>query len=66
MLYYDPPLAEHLRVAWEQRSGLIYHPWADVMSIIGVLDNFRARKASSTTLNAIEDTLARAVASLTN
>ena len=64
MLYYDPPLAEELRRGWEQRSGKSYDPWADVMSIVGVLDSLRTPKSLSKRLSAIEDTLARAVADL--
>jgi aminoglycoside phosphotransferase (APT) family kinase protein len=64
MLYYDAALADELRQAWEQRSGRAFDPWADVMSIIGVLDHLRAPKEPSKSRLAIEDALARAVAEL--
>ena len=62
MLYYDPQLAHDLRRAWEERSGRPYNPWADIMSIIGVLDNIRSPKNPNKTRLAIEETLAQAVA----
>jgi aminoglycoside phosphotransferase (APT) family kinase protein len=64
MLYYDASLADELKRAWEQRSGRPFDPWADVMSIIGVLDNLRAAKNPSRSRLAIEDALARAVSEL--
>jgi aminoglycoside phosphotransferase (APT) family kinase protein len=63
-LYYDDGLAGQLRSAWEDRSGRPYDPWADVMSIIGSLDNMRSPKNASKSRLAIEDTLAQAVADL--
>ena len=64
MLYYDAALADELRRAWEQRSGRAFDPWADVMSIIGVLDHLRTPEEPSKSRLAIEDALARAVAAL--
>jgi aminoglycoside phosphotransferase (APT) family kinase protein len=64
MLYYDPPLADELRRAWEDRTGHIYDPWADIMSIIGVLDNIRTRKIATRTRLALEGTLAQALSDL--
>jgi aminoglycoside phosphotransferase (APT) family kinase protein len=64
LLYYDDGLADQLRRAWEHRSGRPYDPWADVMSIIGTLDNMRTPKNPSKSRLAIEDTLAQAVADL--
>jgi aminoglycoside phosphotransferase (APT) family kinase protein len=64
MLYYDAALADELRQAWEQRSGRGFDPWADIMSIIGVLDHLRKPKEPSKSRLAIEDALARAVAAL--
>jgi aminoglycoside phosphotransferase (APT) family kinase protein len=63
-LYYDDGLADQLRSAWEHHSGRPYDPWADVMSIIGTLDNMRTPKNPSKSRLAIEDTLAQAVADL--
>jgi aminoglycoside phosphotransferase (APT) family kinase protein len=64
MLYYDASLADELRRAWEERSARRFDPWADVMSIIGALDNMRTPKDGSKSRLAIEDALARAVADL--
>ena len=58
-------LAERTTSAWEQRAGRPYDPWADVMSIVGVLDGFRSRKDASSALIDVEATLASAVAALT-
>ena len=66
MLYYDALLADELRRIWEQRSGRKFDPWADVMSIIGVLDSLRRPRSPSRSRLMIEDTLARAVAQLSN
>ena len=64
MLYYDSALADELRRAREQPSGHQFNPWADIMSIIGVLDNLRPTKRPSKALLAIEDALAQAIAQL--
>jgi len=63
-IYYDHGLADQLRNAWEDRRGRPYDPWADVMSIIGTLDNIRTPKNPSKSRLAIEDILAQAVAHL--
>ena len=47
---------------WEHVAGAVYHPWADVVTIIGFLDDLRDDWGSERLL--IEDMLARAVAEL--
>jgi aminoglycoside phosphotransferase (APT) family kinase protein len=64
LLLYDAPLAEALRRAWERRSGTTYHPWADVMSIVGYLDNLRDRPPDSSARHAVETALVHAVGAL--
>lgn len=64
-LYYAPSLADRLRVAWEDTTGLTYDPWADVVCIIGALDSLRDHPPSSAARAAIESTLTRAVSDLT-
>jgi len=64
LLLYNAPLAEELRVTWQRRSGQTYHPWADVMSIIGFLDNLRDQPPDSAARHAIETALTDAVGAL--
>jgi hypothetical protein len=48
---------------WEQASGTTYHPWADVVTIVGFLDDLRTDWGSERHL--VEDMLGDAVAELT-
>jgi hypothetical protein len=45
-------------------SGTRYHPWADVVTVIGSLDGFRDQPPADTERRAVEDALAKAVAEL--
>ena len=54
--------AERFTACWQQASGDTYHPWADVVTIIGFLDDLRDDWGSERFV--IEDMLARAVADL--
>jgi len=54
--------AERFTALWQHASGATYHPWADVVTIIGFLDALRDDWGSERLL--IEDMLARAVAEL--
>ena len=65
MFHYSADQADQLRSAWERASGHAYDPWADVVSIIGILDTFRTHRRASASLVRIENALADAVASLT-
>ena len=47
---------------WQSAAGTAYHPWADVVTIIGFLDDLRDDGGSGGLL--VEDMLARAVAEL--
>jgi aminoglycoside phosphotransferase (APT) family kinase protein len=47
---------------WQRAAGGAYHPWADVVTIIGFLDDLREDWGSERLL--VEDMLARAVAEL--
>ena len=47
---------------WQSAAGTAYHPWADVVTIIGFLDDLRDDGGSEQLL--VEDMLARAVAEL--
>lgn len=54
--------AERFTAAWQRAAGAVYHPWADVVTVIGFLDDLRDDWGSERHL--IEDMLARAVAEL--
>jgi hypothetical protein len=64
LLLYDPHLAEEVRVNWQQRSGQTYQPWADVMCIIGILDNLRDHAPGSAARHAIDTALMQSVSAL--
>jgi aminoglycoside phosphotransferase (APT) family kinase protein len=61
---YDPGMADDVRRVWERRSGLEFDPWADIVSIIGSLDELSSHRHASTALHAIENALAHAVATI--
>jgi hypothetical protein len=54
--------AERFTAWWQQASGTAFHPWADVVTIIGFLDALRDDWGPEGVL--VEDMLARAVAEL--
>jgi aminoglycoside phosphotransferase (APT) family kinase protein len=54
--------AERFTAWWQHASGTAYHPWADVVTIIGFLDDLRDDWGPEELI--IEDMLARAVAEL--
>jgi hypothetical protein len=54
--------AERFTAWWQQAAEAAYHPWADVVTIIGSLDDLRDDWGSERHL--VEDMLARAVAEL--
>jgi aminoglycoside phosphotransferase (APT) family kinase protein len=62
LLTFGTDAAEHFTALWQQASGTACHPWADVVTIIGFLDDLRGDGGSVRLL--VEDMLARAVAEL--
>ena len=54
--------AERFTALWQHASGAAFHPWADVVTIIGFLDDLRGDWGPEKVL--MEDMLARAVAEL--
>lgn len=62
LLTFGPGAAERFTVLWQRAAGVAYHPWADVVTIIGFLDDLRDDWGSEGPL--VEDMLARAVAEL--
>ncbi len=61
---YDPGMADELRRVWEERSGLVFDPWADIVSIVGTLDELSTSRHASPALHAIEQALAHAVSAI--
>jgi hypothetical protein len=47
---------------WQQAAGAAYHPWGDIVTVIGFLDDLRDGWGSERVL--VEDLLAQAVAEL--
>jgi aminoglycoside phosphotransferase (APT) family kinase protein len=62
LLTLGPGVAERFTGLWEQAAGAAYHPWGDVVTIVGFLDDLRDDWGSERLL--VEDMLARAVAGL--
>jgi aminoglycoside phosphotransferase (APT) family kinase protein len=60
LLGYGRDVADRFTVLWEQVSGRLHHPWADVVTVIGFLDDLRDAQGSDFDL--LEDLLAQAVA----
>ena len=40
-MYDDEGLARYFTSTWEQVTGNTFHPWADIITIIGLLDGTR-------------------------
>jgi hypothetical protein len=62
LLTFGTDAARQFTAWWQQTAGAVYHPWADVITIIGFLDDLRGDWGSEQFL--VEDMLARAVADL--
>ena len=62
LLTFGSDAAERFTALWEHAAGATYHPWADVVTVIGFLDDLRDDWGSER--NLVEDMLARAVAEL--
>jgi hypothetical protein len=62
LLTFSTGTAEQFTAWWQQAAGAAYHPWADVITIIGFLDDLCEDWGSERLL--VEDMLARAVAEL--
>ena len=60
LLGFDRSVAERFTTLWEQASGDSFHPWADVVTIVGFLDDLCSGWGSDRYL--LEDLLADAVA----
>ena len=62
LLTFGTGAAQRFTVFWQQAAGAAHHPWADVVTITGFLDDLRDDWGSERHL--VEDMLARAVAEL--
>jgi aminoglycoside phosphotransferase (APT) family kinase protein len=62
LLTFGSAAAERFTRLWEETAGAPYHPWGDVVTIVGFLDDLRDDWGSERFL--VEDMLARAVAEL--
>lgn len=61
---YGLEVADRFTDIWEQLSGRSYHPWAEVVGIVGFLDGLRDEYQSDGSV--MEEALARAVAEMGN
>jgi aminoglycoside phosphotransferase (APT) family kinase protein len=62
LLGFDRAVADRFTALWEQEFGATFHPWADIVTIVGFLDDLRSGWGSEKHL--IEEVLADAVAQL--
>jgi aminoglycoside/choline kinase family phosphotransferase len=62
LLTMGTEVASRFTVHWEQVAGTTYHPWGDVVTVVGFLDDLHEDWGSERF--AVEDMLARAVAEL--
>src|SRR4029077_21087289 len=62
LLTMGAEVAERFTVSWERAAGTAYHPWGDVVTVVGFLDDLHDDWGSERLL--VEDMLARAMAEL--
>ena len=63
LFFYDEALAELFTATWEEVAEADYDPWADIVAIIGALDNLRTGPPPQRAKQTIEHALAAAIAS---
>ncbi len=63
LLGFGTDAAQRFTALWQQAAGAAYHPWGDIVTVIGFLDDLRDNDWGSERL-LVEDMLARAVAEL--
>jgi len=64
LFQYGLEVAERFTASWQRRGGTRYHPWGDLVTIIGFLDGLRDQPPADPERLAVEDALAKAVAEL--
>jgi len=62
LLTMGTEVVERFTALWERAAGTAYHPWGDVVTVVGFLDDLHADWGPERLL--VEDMLARAVADL--
>jgi aminoglycoside/choline kinase family phosphotransferase len=62
LLTMGTEVASRFTVRWERVAGATYHPWGDVVTVVGFLDDLHDDWGSERLL--VEDMLARAIAEL--
>ena len=62
LLGFGVGAVQQFTAAWQQETGAAYHPWGDIVTIVGFLDDLREDPGRERHL--VEDMLARAVAEL--
>ena len=62
LLGYGRDIAERFTALWERASGMTYHPWAEVVTVISSLDDLCNEPGSDH--DVVEDLLGQAVAKL--
>ena len=62
LLRYGQEVADRFTTLWERETGVVYHPWADVVAIVGFLDGLRDEPPREHLV--VEAALGRAVAAL--
>jgi hypothetical protein len=60
---YGPAAVSRFTQAWQELTGATYNPWADVVTIIGMLDGLH-EEPPPPERDVIEDALAQAVTGL--
>jgi aminoglycoside phosphotransferase (APT) family kinase protein len=61
---YGAAAVDRFTEIWEGLTGATYHPWADVVTIVGFLDSLREEAPPPDERELTEDVLARAVTAL--
>ena len=64
LLYDDLSRAELFRHEWEQVSGQAFVPWANIITVIGLLDGYRKHRPAKRARYDIEEMLDRALTDL--
>lgn len=65
LFQHQPHLADDLLKVWEERSGSRFDRWADLVSILGELDQFGRRRQANESKFWIERAVEQAVADFT-
>lgn len=64
LLVAEPALAHRLRLAWEHRTGLVFDRWADLATVVGLLDGWRTQPPDAHIRPALDHLVVAAVAQI--